>query len=293
MSGRMGFALALLIISAVAAPHAVSDPPPAFTEVPQLTKGFDLMYEQKFTEARTQFATWENEHPDEPFGYAGVAASYLFEEFYRQGVLTSEFFLDDKRFLGGIDGKPDTARLKGFQAAIAKTRELSRARLKEDPKDAEALFTLTLAAGMESDSLTILQKKHIDGLKQMKQANDFAKQTLALRPDAIDVYVAPGSANYIIGCLSGPTRFFLWFGGIHGDKDLGMEEVSKTAENGRYLKPFAKILLALAALREKQYPLAQRMLKELNQEFPESPLFAAEYAKAIGHPIPAALSPRP
>jgi hypothetical protein len=293
MLGRMGFTLALLIISLVASPHAVSDPPPAFTEVPQLSKGFDLMYEQKFSEARAQFADWEAQHPDEPFVHAGVAATYLFEEFYRQGVLTSEFFLDDKKFLGGIDGKPDPARLKGFQTAIAETRELARARLKQSPGDAEALFTLTLAAGMESDSLTILQKKHIDGLKQMKQANDFAKQTLAVRPDAFDVYVAPGSANYIIGCLSGPTRFFLWFGGIHGDKDLGMEEVTKTAENGRYLKPFAKILLALAALREKQYPLAQRMLKELNNEYPQSPLFAAEYAKAMGRPIPASLEPRP
>jgi tetratricopeptide (TPR) repeat protein len=293
MLERMGLALLLLILSAAAAPHSLSDPPPAFMEVPQLTKGFDLMYEQRFVEARAQFADWERQHPDEPFVHAGVAATYLFEEFYRQGVLTSEFFLDDKKFLGGIDGKPDPVRLRGFQTAIAETRELARDRLKRDPKDAEALFCLTLAAGMESDSLTILQKRHLDGLKRMKEANDFARETLALRPDAIDVYVAPGSANYIIGCLSGPARFFLWFGGIHGDKALGMEEVSRTAEDGRYLKPFAKILLALAALREKQYPLAQRMLKELNQEFPESPLFAAEYAKILGRPIPATMQSRP
>jgi len=44
----------------------------------------------------------------------------------------------------------------------------------------------------------------------------------------------------------------LWFDGIHGNKKLGMEQVAKTAENGRYLRPFAKILLALAACREKQ-----------------------------------------
>jgi len=73
----------------------------------------------------------------------------------------------------------------------------------------------------------------------------------------------------------------LWFGGIHGDKKLGMEQLKKTIDSGRYLQPFAKILLALAARREKQNTVAQRLLRELSEEYPESPLFATEYAKAM------------
>ena len=286
--------LALLLAPAIAAPRTPADgvPPPAFTEVPELSEAFNLLYDQKFPEAREKFTAWGEQHPDEPFVQAGIAATYLFEEFYRQGVLTSEFFMDDRKFLGGIDGKPNGERLKAFRSAIASTRSLANARLRQNPNDAEALFSLTLVAGMESDSYSILEKKHLDGLKRMKEANDYAKLTLALRPDAIDTYVAPGSANYIIGCLSGPTRFFLWFGGVHGDKKLGMEQVQKTAEGGRYLKPFAKILLALAALRERQYPLAQRLLHELTEEFPDSPLFAAEYAKSLHRPIPALIGPQ-
>jgi hypothetical protein len=83
----------------------------------------------------------------------------------------------------------------------------------------------------------------------------------------------------------------LWFGGIHGDKKLGMDEVEKTADKGRYLEPFAKVLLALAARREKQDELAKRLLRELSEEFPDSPLFAAEYAKVLGRPIPAVMNP--
>ena len=73
----------------------------------------------------------------------------------------------------------------------------------------------------------------------------------------------------------------LWFGGIHGDKKLGMEQLERTIDSGRYLQPFAKILLALASRREKQDTVAQRLLGELNEEYPESPLFAKEYAKAV------------
>lgn len=284
-------AVALAIPPESRAQPATDEPFAAFSDVPELTAGFNLLYEQKFEEARAKFADWVAQHPADPFGPTAIAASYLFEEFYRQGVLTSEFYLDDKRFLHGIEGKPNPERLKSFQKAIAEARELATARMRESPKDPEALFALTLAAGMESNSDTVLLKKHVDSLHRMKEANDYAKQILAIRPDAFDAYIAPGSANYVIGCLSGTARFFLWFGGVHGDKKLGMEQVTKTAEGGRYLRPFAKILLALAALREKQPALAKRLLHELNEEFPESPAFAAEYAKVMHRPVPAGVRP--
>lgn len=285
-------ALVVLLSPALSLAQKASDgSDSAFTEVPQMKEGFRLLYVQKYPEAREKFSAWTSEHPDDPFGYVATAASYLFEEFYRQGVMTSDFFLDDKKFLRGIDGKPDAERLKNFDDDLAKARKLAGTRLAKDKNDAPALFSLTLAAGMESNSDSILQKKHVEGLKRMKEANEHAKLLLAQRPDASDAWVAPGSANYIIGCLSGGTRMLLWFGGIHGDKKLGMDEVKKTAEKGRYLEPFAKILLALAARREKQDDLAKKLLLELTEEFPDSPLFAAEYAKVMGRPIPAVIKP--
>jgi hypothetical protein len=263
---------------------------PAFYPVPELMAGFNLLYQQKFAEARRTFGDWQAHNPEEPFGEVALAASYLFEELYRQGVLTSDFFLNEKRFLHGIDGKPDPMRMNNFREALTRARALARQRQKTNPKDPEALFALTLAAGMESDVDAILEKKQLDGLKRMKEANEYAKQLLAQRPDAADAYVAPGIANYIIGSLNPGYRFALWFGGIHGDKKLGMEQVAKTVENGRYLRPFAKIMLALAARREKQNVLAQKLLGELKDEFPSNDTFAAEYAKAMGLPVPAILT---
>ncbi|HEV1993325.1 MAG TPA: hypothetical protein VGR03_03240 [Candidatus Acidoferrum sp.] len=283
----------LLLLSAAvcsARPEADANGP-AFTNVPELTSGFHSLYLQNFSEAREKFAGWESQHPDEPFGEVAVAASYLFEELYRQGVLSSDFFLNEKRFLNGIEGKPDPARMKSFQKAIQQARKLARQRLEKDPRDPEGLFALTLSAGMESDADMILKKEHIEALKRLKEANEHAKLLLAEQPDAMDAYVALGAANYIIGSLSGGARFMLWFGGIHGDKKLGMEQLGHTIEKGRYLQPYAKILLALAARREKQNPLAQKLLRELSEEFPESPLYAAEYAKAMGRPIPAQIHP--
>jgi hypothetical protein len=139
---------------------------------------------------------------------------------------------------------------------------------------------------MESDAESILHKRRLEGLKRMKKANAYAKQLLAEHPEATDAYIAPGIANYVIGSQSGGTRVALWFGGVHGDKKLGMAQVAKTAENGRYLRPFAKIILALAARREKQDALAQKLFRELSEQYPQNPQFASEYAKALDPSAP-------
>jgi hypothetical protein len=272
-----------------AEPVASQPASPAFSAVPELTAGFNLLYEQRFSEARTAFEAWESDNPHEPFGEVAVAATYLYEELNRQGVLTSDFFLNEKKFLHGIDGKPDPQRMASFREALARTRELAHDKQRNNPKDPEALFALTLAAGMESDADSILEKKQLEALKRMKEANEHAKQLLARHPAATDAYIALGIANYIIGSLNPGFRLALWFGGIHGDKKLGMEQLAKAADNGRYLRPFAKIMLALAARREKQIVLAQKLLRELSEEFPSNDLFAAEYAKAMGRPVPAVL----
>ncbi len=264
---------------------------PAFTTVPELKAGYQLLYEQKFPEARAVFVEWAEKNPTEPFGQVSVAASYLFEEFYHQQVLTSDYFLNDKRFLGGITGTPDPERIKGFEDATTKARALASQRLKQNKRDPEGLYALTLSAGMQSDADSMLLKKHYDALKHLKEANTSAELLLADHPDAYDVYVAPGIAYYIIGSLSGSARFVLWFGGIHGDKALGMSKVEKTAENGNYLKPFAQILLALSARREKKDELAAKNLKELTEEFPGNAVYETEYAKALGRPIPATIGP--
>lgn len=293
----MGKRTNILAMALLLAPSIISADEPekaagaAFTEVPELLEGFRLLYEQRFPEGREKFSAWAAENPDDPFGCAAEAASYLFEEFYRQNVLTSEFFLNEKKFLHGINGKPDPELMKGFEEAIAQTRELAARRLASKPNDPESNFALTLVAGMESDADMILKKQHLEALKRLKEGNEHAKILLREQPDALDAYVAIGTANYIVGSLTMGTRMMLWFGGIHGDKKLGMAQVNKTVEKGRYLKPFAQIMLALAARREKQNELAQKLLRDLSEEFPASPLFAAEYAKAMGRPIPAQMRP--
>ena len=85
-----------------------------------------MLYELKPVEARTQFETWQNSHTEDPLGSASEAASYLFEECYRQGILTSGFFLHNNLFLRKNALKPDAELRSAFFAAEQQGQHLAR-----------------------------------------------------------------------------------------------------------------------------------------------------------------------
>ena len=95
---------------------------------------------------------------------------YLFEECYRQGVLTSEFFLDDKRFLGKIPLKPDPELRAAFFAADKEAQDLAQLRLKTNPHDTNALFAMTLSVGMQADYASLIDKHQLDSLKMIRDS---------------------------------------------------------------------------------------------------------------------------
>ncbi len=266
--------LALVVRAAPAEPGQALPSTPS-----EIDAGFRLLYELQPEAGRAQFALWQAAHPQDPLGSASEAASYLFEECYRQGVLTSEYFFDNKRFLGKVAIKPDPKIRAAFFAADLKAQDLARRGLAKDLNDVNALFAMTLSVGMQADYASLIDKQQMKSLAMIRDADKFAKRLLALNPDAADAYLTLGAANYIIGSLPALKRFFLRIKGISGDKASGLRQLEIAAVKGRYLRPFAKILLALAALREKKPEIARVQLKELVAEFPENPLFASELAK--------------
>lgn len=281
----IGSVVFLIVMAASSAPlyaaddgKSVGTPPstPAIVSSPLLDTGFHQLYELNFRDARGNFLSYQQEHADDPLGEAAEAASYLFEQFNTKGIFSSAFFLNDSKFLNGADGTPAQNRNEPFLTANARAREMARQQLKANPSDTHALLVLAMTDGMEADYDALIIKKQLAGLGLTKQAEGEATKLLAIDPTAEDAYLALGAANYVIGCLPGYKRAFLWFGGVHGDRTRGMEQLQRTADHGHYLRPFAKILLALAAERERQTDRARQLLTDLANEFPGNPLFAHE-----------------
>jgi hypothetical protein len=243
-----------------------------------LESGYRHLYELNFEAGRKDFQAYQKMRPDDPLGKASEAASYLFEQFNQKGVLTSEFFLNDEKFLGGVEGSGAANKNAAFLEANNQAREQAKARIKRNPKDLQGLLVLTITDGMESDYDALIIKKQIDGLKMMRNAETEANLVLAIDPSEQDANVALGMSNYVIGCLPSYKRMFVWFGGIHGDRTRGMDQMQSAAEHGHYLKPFAKVMLALAYEREHKPERAKELLAELATEYPNNPVFVRELA---------------
>jgi hypothetical protein len=246
---------------------------------PPLDHGFQLLYGLDFGRAHDVFTAWQQSHPEDPLGPACEAAGLLFSEFHRLGVLESQFYEDDKKFAERTKLTPDAAVRGRFQAAIQKAEGIAHARLAKDAKDRDALFALTLTSGLQGDYAALIEKRNLASLRFTKEATSWAEQTLAVDPNCYDAYVASGFGKYIIGSLNAPMRWLVRLGGITGDKKEGIKELQLTAERGRYLAPFANILLAMAYVREHDKPHARQLLANLRDQFPANPLFAQEIAR--------------
>jgi hypothetical protein len=79
--------------------------------------------------------------------------------------------------------------------------------------------------------------------------------------------------------MSAPVRWVLRLGGLPADKQGGIADLQTTAAHGHYLAPFARILLAIAYVREKDRPRALALLDGLERDFPGNQLFARERAR--------------
>lgn len=244
-----------------------------------LDRGFLGLYNLDFAGAQKDFSAWESDHPNDPVGPVSEAAGYLFSEFNRLGVLEAQFFENDTAFKTRSKPTPDPVVKAKFQAALDRAQALAHSRLNKDPKDRDALFALTLASGLQADYAALIEKRNLASLHFTKEASAWAQELLAICDDCSDVLVATGFSKYIIGSMTAPVRWILRMGGLPGDKQAGIADLKVTAEHGRYLKPFARILLAIAYVRDKDKPRALELLTSLRTDFPGNTLFPQEISR--------------
>jgi hypothetical protein len=245
----------------------------------ELDRGFLGLYNLDFEGAQRNFSSWETQHPDDPVGPVSQAAGFLFSEFNRLGVLEGQFFENDDSFAARSKLSPDPEVRGRFQTAVDHAQALAHARLNKDAKDRDALFALTLASGLQADYAALIDKKNMASLHYTKEASAWAQQLLAICNDCSDVLVATGFSKYIIGSMSAPVRWLLRMGGLPGDKRGGISDLQTTAEHGHYLAPFARVLLAIAYVRDKDKIHALELLIALRAQFPGNTLFPREIAR--------------
>jgi len=136
-----------------------------------------------------------------------------------------------------------------------------------------------MADGLRGDYAAMIEKRNVAGLGYMKAGRLLAQKLLAQDPSYYDAYLAVGIENYLLGLNSAPVRWLLRMGGAETNKQDGIAKLRITAEKGRYLAPYARLLLAVAALRDRDRETARQLLSGLADEFPQNQLYRKELAR--------------
>ncbi len=264
----IGIALALL-----AAPVDVPAPDGL------LDRGYNAMYNLDFSSAHRNFQEWERLHPQDPFGPASDAAAYLFFEFERLKILRSEFFVENHKFFGQKKPVADPRIKSDFESALSRSKQLSATLLQQDPNSERALFANVMRIALHADYLALIDKQYWPALNEIKEARTDGDLLIAKYPNAKDAYLAAGVENYLLSQKAAPLRMFLRMTGAQTDKEAGLAKLRIVAAEGHYLKPYAKILLAIAALRDGKRAEAKAWIGELSRQFPANDLFQTEAAR--------------
>jgi len=249
----------------------------ASTEPSLLDAGYRQMYNLEFEEAHRSFARWQTLHPEDPLGPASDAAAYLFSEFDRLHILQSEYFTHDDHFMVDQRLAPDPDLKRKFEAAISVATGLAA----RTPQDPNFRFAAVLCHGLRSDYLALIEKRYRSSMSEMKSARLIAEQLLLSSPDYYDAWLAIGVENYMLGIKPVVVRWILRWQGAQTDRAAGLRRLRLTAEKGRYLGPLARLMLAVAALRDHDTNGAQELLASLSRDFPGNSLYRQELARLV------------
>jgi hypothetical protein len=244
-----------------------------------LETGFRQMYNLEFAAAHHTFETWKQQHPDDPLGAAANAAAYLFDEFDRLRILEADFLTDGKNLEDIANKKPDPAIKAAFETELSTADALAEKVLSRSAEDRDALFAKMLTDGLRGDYAALVEKKKRDALGFLKSSRLTAQRLILIDPEYSDAYLAIGVENYVLGLKPAPTRWVLRLSGSETSREKGIASLKITADKGRYLAPYARILLTIAAFRDQDIKTAKGLLAGLAREFPQNRLYRLELSR--------------
>ena len=244
-----------------------------------LNAGYRAMYDLDFAAAHQKFAAWKNLNPNDPMGPVSNAAAYLFSELERLHVLDTELFVDDDKFRLREHLTADPGIKRVFEDELASGRQFAQRVLASSPSDQNALLASVMSHGLEADYLSLIEHRDLAALSVVKEGRALAVRLANEHPDCYDAYLAIGVENYLLSLKPAPVRWMLSWSGAQTNREVGIAKLRLTAEKGFLLQPYARMLLAVAALRDNDRVTASRILEGLARDFPHNRLYAAELAR--------------
>ena len=283
MKNLIVIALLLLTAGAAAAQQPQTGSPEA-TDKAKLDSlrrsGIEALYNLDYDKADRDFKEIVKLYPSHPAGPQLLAARLWIKTLYESRRLQSSLYSSQSFYSSG-DDKVDPKIIAGFRNLTREAKRLAEVRLKQNPKDIEALDWLAAIQGLKASFEEAVERRHFAALKDGDDAVDHHREVLQLDPTFIDAGLTVGLYEYVVGSLPLPIKVVAGITGFRGSKKRGLAMLERVTKEGTWSRDDAKTLLIVLYTREKRFSDALSHARDLSAKYPRNYLFRLEAADAL------------
>jgi len=242
--------------------------------------GLDALYNIDYDKAERDFKEIVKLLPNHPGGYQLLAARVWIKTLYESRRLQSSLYSSEGFYSSG-DDKVDPKIVTEFRNLTRQARTLAEAKLKQEPKNIEALDFLANTEGLKASFEEAVERRHYAALRDGNDAVDHHREVLKLDPKYIDAQITIGLYEYVVGSLPLPIKVLAGATGYRGSKKRGLAMLEQVAKEGRWAQDDAKSVLILLYTREKRFADVLTLTRELSAKYPRNYLLRLETADAL------------
>ena len=242
--------------------------------------GLDALYNIDYDKAERDFKEIVKLIPNHPGGYQLLAARVWIKTLYESRRLQGSLYSSESFYSTG-DDKVDPKIVTEFRNLTREARRLAEAKLKQEPKNVEALDFLANTEGLKASFEEAVERRHFAALRDGNDAVNHHREVLKLDPKYIDAQITIGLYEYVVGSLPLPIKILAGATGYRGSKKKGLAMLEQVAKEGRWAQDDAKTVLVLLYRREKRFADVLKLTRELSARYARNYLLRLETADAL------------
>ncbi len=240
-------------------------------------EGDNHFYNLEYDQAIADYTKLIQQNPNDPISYNDLASAQLNKEMSRLGLLDSSALGRDNRFLRIGTPQADPKARAVVLDTLDRGRRTAETVLAREAKNTLALYSLCTNYGLRATYEFMIDRAWFAALRDGSKARSYCAQAQKSQPEFVDTYLVLGVYEYTAGSVPLPVKL-LAMGGLHGSKKKGIEYVSRVAQNGKYDRDAARVLLAVLYRRENRPLEAAAVLQSLIADYPRNYFFSLELA---------------
>jgi tetratricopeptide (TPR) repeat protein len=243
-------------------------------------QGSEAIFNLDYDVARQRFKEMGRLYPDDPTG-PEMRATTLWLETLNQARRLQSAIYSTQSFYAGAEDKPDPSVVRDFRDLTRQATQLAEARLQRNPRDPQTLYVLGATESLKAAFAATVERRFMAALRSGSDSIDTQRDVIKLDPNFHDAELTIGMYDYIVGTLPLPVRMLASIGGVHGSKKRGIQTLERVAKQGQWARDDAKVLLIAIYKKEKRFPEALALSRELHEKYPRNYLFSLETADSL------------